>query len=269
LPRAELFIAPPAKNYNLKPYDVGRRTTFMPQRKQSFVNGEYYHIISKALDNNLIFKDEDDYFRGIFSIYEFNNSNPVSILRRRQQRKNEKKLTVRDPTSYGLPIDKRDRFVDVLVFSFMPNHIHLLVKQVKDNGIPEFMKKVCGGYGRYFNQKYSLKGYVFQNRFKDVHIENDEQLRNVSNYIHNNATSLIEPGWKENGIKDINKALEFLENYKWSSLQDYIGKVNFPSVTQRDFLLEFFGCEQKYKEEIKNWVLYKSKQNEFSDLFIE
>jgi len=51
----------------------------MPRRKEQFVTGEIYHLIIRALDNNLIFKDEKDYFRGIFSIYEFNNQNPVNI----------------------------------------------------------------------------------------------------------------------------------------------------------------------------------------------
>jgi hypothetical protein len=64
----------------------------MPYRKEQFDNNEFYHIILRAIDNNLIFKDINDYYRGIFSIYEFNNANPVSIRRRREQIKNLKKI---------------------------------------------------------------------------------------------------------------------------------------------------------------------------------
>ena len=47
--------------------------------------------------------------------------------------------------------------------------------------------------------------------------------------------------------------MEFLENYKWSSFPDYIGKKNFPSVTQREFMLDFWGNEGGYKKEVENW----------------
>lgn len=64
----------------------------MPQRKEQFANDEIYHIVVRALDDNLIFKDTNDYYRGIFSIYEFNNANSVSIFNRRRDRAIEKKI---------------------------------------------------------------------------------------------------------------------------------------------------------------------------------
>src|SRR3989339_678477 len=63
----------------------------MPRRKEQFVTGEIYHIVIRAIDNNLIFKDLNDYYRGIFSIYEFNNAIPVNIFNRRLARTAEKK----------------------------------------------------------------------------------------------------------------------------------------------------------------------------------
>ncbi len=70
--------------------------------------------------------------------------------------------------------------------------------------------------------------------------------------------SLIEPGWKENGIKYPEKAIRFLEEeYRWSSFFDFLGKKNFSSVTARDFLLDLMGGEQGCREAIKNWIEYK------------
>ena len=63
----------------------------MSHRKEEFANDEIYHVTLRALDNNLLFKDIDDYYRGIFSIYEFNNINPVTIQARRKARKAFKK----------------------------------------------------------------------------------------------------------------------------------------------------------------------------------
>jgi len=239
----------------------------MPYRKEQFTNDGIYHVILRGLDNNLIFKDVNDYYRGIFSVYEFNNSNPVEIRKRRQARKKEKKKSCGDPLS--AIIDKRDKFVDVLCFCFMPNHIHLLVKQIKDNGITKFMRKVGAGYGRYFNKKYERKGYVFQNRFRSVYIENDNQLRIIFNYIHANPISLIEPRWKENGIKNTEKAADFLKEYKWSSYKDYVGENNFPSVTERDFIAEFLGGINGCDLSIKDWIEYKKVLENNQELFLE
>ena len=187
----------------------------------------------------------------------------IEIRKRREERKREKASGGPTPAA-----DTRNLLVEVLVFCFMPNHIHLLVKQLKDNGISNFIKKVGTGYAAYFNQKYKRKGHLF-NKFKAVHIEGNDQLKNVFTYIHVNPTSLIEPGFKEKGIKNPKKVIEFLEQYKWSSYQDYIGIKNFPSVTKREFLLEIMGQEQGCKEAVENWIKYKGEINVFYNVDLE
>ncbi len=179
----------------------------MPYRKVEFADGEIYHIILRGIDGMLLFKDLNDHYRGIFSVYEFNDLRPVTIQRRREERNRFKKLISEEgrgrPTSTALEqVGEREKLVDILAFCFMPNHIHLLLRQRKDGGIHKFMVKLGSGYGRYFNQKNQRKGYVFQNRFQSVHIEDDNQLRVVINYIHANPISLIEPKFKEEGIKN-------------------------------------------------------------------
>lgn len=241
----------------------------MPYRKQEFANEEIYHIILRGLGDDLIFKDLNDYYRGIFSVYEFNNSKPVSIKYRRETR-NRLKKAIRGRASDNLvEEDNRDKLVEALVFCFMPNHIHLLVRQLKDDGIIKFMRKFGTGYAGYLNRKYQRKGYVFQNRFRSVHIEDNDQLGIVFNYIHVNPISLIEPGWKEKGIKNPKKVLEFLEDYKWSSYQDYIGKKNFPSVTNRDFLLDFLGGNNGCKLVTEDWVKYKEELIKLQNILLE
>ena len=90
-------------------------------------------------------------------------------------------------------------------------------------------------------------------------------------YIITNPTALIEPGWKEKGIRDhsTKEVIKFLENYKWSSYQDCIGIKNFPSVTQRDFLLETMGGEKGLKDAVKNYLEYKKTAEQSADLFLE
>ena len=241
----------------------------MPYRSEQFVRGEIYHIVLRGIDDNLIFKDIDDYYRGIFSVYEFNNSQSTEIRERRRARalfKKAHKKVSGDPISAN---DKRERLVDVLSFCFMPNHIHLLLKQLKGDGITKFMQKVGVGYGGYFNRKYNRKGYVFQNRFLAVHIKDDNQLKTVFVYIHTNPTAIVEPGWKEKGIKNPKKTIKFLEDYKWSSYQDYIGKNNFPSVTERGFLLEIMGGSNGCQNAVIDWIKYKKGIKGFNKSVLE
>jgi len=250
----------------------------MPRRKIEFFNGEIYHVVLRALDDNLIFKNTDDYYRGIFSIYEFNNLNPVSIQARRKARSAFKKSLI---AVYGARgsisseshefVDERNKLVEVLAFCFMPNHIHLLLRQVKEGGISKFMQKVGGGYGRYFNDKYHRKGHVFQDSFVSVHIKNNNQFMVVVPYIFTNPIALIEPGWKELGIRNhsAQEVVKFLKDYKWSSYQDCIGVRNFDSVTQRDFLSEVMGGEQGCKDAVKSWVAHKKYVGKFANLFLE
>ncbi len=233
----------------------------MPRRQIPLVNNEIYHVALRAVGDTVIFNNIDDNYRGIFSLYEFNNKNFIEIRRRRKERKKEKASG--SPT----PAD-RDLLVEIMVFSFMPNHIHLLLRQIKDNGITRFMKKLGGGYANYFNKKYNRKGHLF-NQFRSVHVGTDEQLRNVFLYIHANAISLIEPGWKEMGVKNSERVIDFLENYKWHSYMDYLGGKNFPSVISKDFLLNAMGGEMGCRELLENWVRYKKESENFAEIILE
>jgi len=225
----------------------------MPIKRPQLINGEIYHIIIRGVGDSLIFKDKDkdDYYRGIFSLYEFNTLEQVEIRRQREKRKTAK------ARGEQISVDRRDLLVEILAFYFMPNHIHLLLRQIKNNGITQFMQKLGAGYAGYFNKKYNRKGHLFQGRFRAVLIKDNEQLKTVFVYIHTNGVSLLEPKWKEKGIKNPEKIIKFLEDYKWSSYPDYIGKKNFSSLTKRDFILKVMGGEKGCKKFVDNWIKYK------------
>jgi len=235
----------------------------MSLKRPKLVNNEIYHIVVRGTGDSLIFKNEDDYYRAIFSLYEFNTTVLIEIRKQREKRKTAKR------SGGQTSADTRELLVEILAFWFMPNHIHLLLKQIRNNGITQFMQKLGTGYAAYFNKKYNRKGHLFQGRFRAVHIKNNEQLKTVFVYIHTNGVSLIEPKWKERGIKNPQKVIKFLESYKWSSYPDYIGKKNFPSVTKRDFLLKVMGEEKGCKKFVENWIKYKKELRDLNEIGIE
>jgi putative transposase len=117
------------------------------------------------------------------------------------------------------------------------------------------MHKLCVGYAKYFNTKYKRVGALFEGPFRSIHIEDDNQAKYLFSYIHLNPVKLIDSKWKENGINDLDIALNHLNDYKWSSYYDHRGiqrkenKIldlkNFP---------EYFSNIKDFDSEIFSWL---------------
>ena len=153
---------------------------------------------------------------------------------------------------------ERKMLVEILCFCLMPNHFHLLLRQIKDGGITEFMRKIGTGYTNYFNTKNDRVGALFQGKFKAVHVQTQSHLLYLPHYIHLNPLDLSMPEWRDQKIRSPKKAMRFLESYRWSSFLDYTGKKNYPSVISKDFLADFYyGSPTSivdYRKDITEWL---------------
>ena len=150
----------------------------------------------------------------------------------------------------------------------MPNHYHLLIKPLSNDGISKFMKKLNMGYSKYFNEKHQRNGTLFEGRYKSVVIKHDSHFIHIPYYIHLNPLNLSMPNWRKKEAGNYKKAIKFLENYRWSSFQDYIGKKNFPSLTQRELLLNSFEGSTNYKKETMKWLEERNIE-EIKDVILE
>ena len=240
----------------------------MPSKRPQFATGQLYHIFNRGVEKREIFQQVSDFFRFIFCLYELNDKKLIRMRDRIGDRKDKK---YRGAT----PVNSRELLVEVIAFCLMPNHYHLVLRQLVDGGISLFMKKLADSYVGYFNLKYKRNGMgsLFQGRFRAVHAESDRQLMALICYIFTNPVELIEKSWKELGVEDSGKAIQFLNSYRWSSYLDYIGISNFPSVIKRDFITEFFGSPDKIKKSIEDWILYKtelkSRLGKIKDMILE
>lgn len=218
--------------------------------RAKFVEGNVYHLLNRGVDKREIFLDDKDRLRFIHNLFEFNDANPVNnvLYRFRPQ-----SIDLRCPY---IPVERKPRklLVELLAFALMPNHYHLLIRPRSSDNVQKFMRRVNMGYAKYFNEKYKRSGALFEGRFKSVAVTREAHFIHLPYYIHFNPLDLATPEWRRREMKNAKKAMEFLENYRWSSFQDYIGKKNFPSVTQREFLFSFVGGPEEYKRKSMQWL---------------
>ena len=230
---------------------------------------DIYHILNRGVDKRKIFLDKQDNLRFIHDLFVFNDQKVLNTTYYAFGRFRDKdsSFAINDLASRKLP---RKLLVDVLAFCLMPNHYHLLLSPKTEDGISRFMRKLDMGYAKYFNQKYKRKGTLFESRYKSISVKKEHHFYHLPYYIHLNPLDIEFPEWREGRLKNYAKAMEFLGNYRWSSHLDYTGKKNFPSVTNRSFLLEVFDGEKKYEQSIEQWLRdLDSTTTRDKELFLE
>lgn len=242
----------------------------MVAKRPPLINGEIYHIVVRAIDPIELFRDKRDYFRMIYSLFVFNDENPTSsVFRKRNVPRSNLGTEISLAIMKSGEKKKRKVLVEILAFCLMPNHIHLLVRQVRNGGISKFMQKLGTGYAMYYNKKYERQGHLFQGRYRIVHVKTQEQLKTLFVYIHTNPVSLIVPHWREKGIEDLKKVIKFLEDYKWSSYPDYLGKKNFSFLTRREFLTKVMSGIDGCQESVNDWLEFKKELADLEKMAIE
>ena len=213
------------------------------ERKFSFAEGEYYHIYNRGVEKREIFMSDDDRRRFQKLLYLANGTKPLVY-----------KLVQRMPLD---KVDVGDRLVAIGAYCLMPNHFHILAKEIIEGGISAFMEKLTTGYSKYFNKKHERVGTLFQDRFKAEHVDNDEYLKYLFAYIHLNPVKLVEPTWKETGIREKKKAEEYLGRYIYSSYSDYMGKDREEKlILSKNEFPEYFTQPREFPEYINDWLEY-------------
>lgn len=210
--------------------------------------GDITHVCNRGVNKMEIFLKTGDYARFLESLYKCNNQK--GSLR---TRKHGLDLIAQAPL--------QNKLVDILKWSLLPNHYHLLLHEQVDGGITEFIKRIGNSYTKYFNIKNNRSGYLFQNSARIIPLESDRHALYIGSYIELNPLDLYDKTWREGGTKDPVGSLKFLMQYKWSSLQDYYSYDNLPALINKDLYYSLFETNnQEYQNEIKEWLNGKVPQ---------
>src|SRR3989344_3213355 len=154
-------------------------------RKEKFVQEEYYHIYNRTIANYRIFNDEKSAAKlsqGFLLANSTKSSKAFKCLRN-----NQPKATCDVALGWEKALEtlkQGEKLVDLLCYVIMPDHYHLLVKERKENGIINFVRKCDISISKYINTKNNRKGPLFESRFKSKHIDSNEYLVHSSVYIH-------------------------------------------------------------------------------------
>jgi putative transposase len=119
------------------------------------------------------------------------------------------------------------RYVELIGFCIMPNHFHLILRELAEGGIARYMQRIGNAYTKYVHAKHKHSGHVFQGRYKAVHVRDNEQLMHLSAYIHRNPREL--KNWKGKE-----------QEYPWSSYQDYVKENRWGGLLAQEIILDQF-----------------------------
>lgn len=225
----------------------------MSYRKVPLVSGEFFHIYNRGNSKQEIFLDDKDREHFVKLLYLSNSKKRFSF----RDDIVDKKIDAWD-------FEREDILIAIGAWVLMPNHFHLYITSPKkdfgeeESNISQFMRKLLTAYTKYFNTKYKRVGSLYEGKFKSVHVKNDNQAKYLFSYIHLNPVKLIDSKWKENGINNINLALGYLNTYKWSSYNDYLGipRQEQKILEVKDFP-KYISSIKDFNSEIISWLQYK------------
>lgn len=212
--------------------------------REPFANGEFYHVYNRGVDKRKVFLTDADFVRFLKGMDEFNSVDPIGSL----YAKSFEKEKLSGSTA------KSEDLVDVVAYCLNSNHFHFILRQVSENGISEFMKRLSGGYTWYFNNRLKRSGTLFQGRFKAIHVDYNPYLLHLSAYVNlNNLAHSISRAYR-------------------SSWSEYNGEDN-KGVCKKDIILDQFDGMNEYirfaEETLKNIIERKSLYVELESLFFK
>lgn len=225
----------------------------MPSRQVIFAQDQIYHVFNRGVAALPIYSSHKHYLRflQLIGYYRFINT-PTSFSHLMKQ-----PLEIRQQIIDTL-IKEDDLSVKIHAFCLMPNHFHLLIKQISERGIIKFMANIQNGYVKYLNIKENRVGPLFQSAFKAKRIETEEQLLHVYRYIHLNPITAYLVETKK------------LTQYPWSSLSSYFsGTSKKYSFISTELISSFFKNQESHKKFIFDQIEYQRELDKIKHLVLE
>ncbi len=226
----------------------------MPVREVPLITDEYYHIYNRGVAKQNIFLSDRYYVRFERTIDYYKYAS--------RKKKFSRYLLEKFKPEIARPVLRPNQVipqVELVAYCLMPNHFHMILRQLLDDGISNFMRCLANSYTRYFNTVKQRVGPIFQGQFKAKLINGESYLLHLSRYIHlnPNLTNLVQLGK--------------LSTYKYSSLCQYIsGNPSGTLLVNPRIVTDQFGNNKlSYKNFCFNTLDYHDSIKFFGDVLID
>ncbi len=212
-------------------------------RKEPYTVGSVVHVIKRGARGLEIVNDSGDRWRFLLMLRYLNDKYQSKNWFRDILREDLVK-TMQRPSFWP----QQEQITKVLAFTLLDNHFHLILKEVEDGGVTEFMKRLCISMSKSFNKRYEEKGSLFQGAFKSVTVNSDRQLQRLAVYVMvKNTLEMYPEGGLRKALKEPDLAWEWAIQYPYSSLGEYAGKRE-TGILSKDVLGEIFDSPEVFKE---------------------
>ena len=215
------------------------------------VDGEVYHIFDRSIADFVIFnnREELERMRQLIKYYQTKSNAKFSDFI-------ESKIVERQGfnNAFNIISEGKENLVQIIAYCLMSTHIHLILKQLKENGISDYMRKILESYSSYFNAKHRRKGPLWESKFKNVLVTSEEQLLHLTRYVHlNPVTALL-----------VNKP----EDWVFSSYNEYLYKFKENSaICKFDDILEI--KQPLYRKFVNNRISYQRELAKIKNLILD
>lgn len=211
------------------------------EQKRIFLNDSVYHVFDRGVDKRVIFEENSDYLRFLASLVYY------------QQAKTDTRYSYCD---FNISDRSDDLQTEIIAYCFMPNHFHLILKQINTRGIQNTMSQLLNSYTKYFNTKNQRSGHLFERKFKSVVILSNEQLLHLFRYVLLNPYSA--------------KLVDNLNQYRWSAFNEYFSsnQINV-KICHKDLVTSLFKEKADLKYFITNYADYARSLHEINNLVLD
>ncbi len=218
-------------------------------RVEPYSIDSYLHIVKRGARGVDIVRDEADRWRFLRMLFLLNDKN---------FKDDWTKMKLEHLFSRPAHWQEREPIVDVLAYTLMSNHVHLILKEKNEGGVTLFMKRLGQSMTNHANEKYSEKGSLWQGAYRSRTIGDDRYFRYVVIYVMvKNTFELYPEGGLEAARDNFEKVWDWAINYNFSSLGDYVGKRAASSILNKEDLSEIFSEPEDLKRFAYNMIMGK------------